>query len=123
MTRTLPTTGVKIDILGVADEHSRLISRYGPPASTLTDNGLVFTSRLARYPGGRNGFEKLLDAHRVQQKNGAPGHPQTQGKIERFHQTLKRWLAARETPAQITELQELLDEFQHWYNTAGLLHG
>lgn len=140
ITHTFLTTGTRIDILDVLDDHSRmllhiqaaasfsgpmvveamnaLISRYGPPASTLTDNGLVFTSRLARYRGGHNGFEKLLDAHRIQQKNGAPGHPQTQGKIERFHQTLKRWLAARPTPADLPELQGLLDEFQHWYNTA-----
>lgn len=93
-----------------------LISGNGAPTSTLTDNGLVSTARLAGRKGGRNGFEKLLHAHRIKQKNGSPGHPQTQGKIERFHQTLKRWLAARPRPATLTELQSLLDRFQHWYN-------
>ena len=79
----------------VAAELTRLISEYGPPASTLTDNGLVFTARLAGRKGGRNAFEKALVAHKIQQKNGRPGHPQTQGKIERFHQTLKKWIRAR----------------------------
>ena len=62
---------------------------HGWPAATLTDNGAVYTSR---FTGGRNGFEYLLAYLGIRQKNGAPGHPQTQGKIERFHQTLKRWL-------------------------------
>ena len=63
---------------------------HGWPAATLTDNGTVYT---ARFTGGRNGLEHLLAYLGIRQKNGAPGHPQTQGKIERFHQTLKRWLA------------------------------
>jgi hypothetical protein len=96
-----------------------LVRRYdAEPYSTLTDNGLVFTTRLARYKGARGGFEKLLTAHGITQKNGRPGHPQTQGKIERFHQTLKRWLAARPLPATIDELNSLLATFQTWYNTA-----
>lgn len=139
ITHTFLATGQRVDILDVLDDYSRfllqiraapsfsgpmvveamntLISRYGPPASTLTDNGLVFTARLAGRRGGRNGFEKLLEAHRILQKNGRPGHPQTQGKIERFHQTLKRWLAARPPAADIPALQHQLDQFQNWYNT------
>ena len=101
----------------VAAELSRLISEYGPPASTLTDNGLVFTARLAGRKGGRNAFEKFLTANKIQQKNGRPGHPQTQGKIERFHQTLKKWLRARPPAPTITQLQTLLDEFRTYYNT------
>lgn len=134
------STGTRVEILDFLDDHSRyllhlhtqlaftgadivttmqqLISTYGPPASTLTDNGLVFTARLAGRKGGRNGFEKLLEAHHIHQKNGAPGHPQTQGKIERFHQTLKRWLTARPLPQTTTELQALLNQFRTWYNTA-----
>ena len=131
--------GTRVEILDFLDDHSRLlldiragtaftgpmvvtvmtelISRYGPPASTLTDNGLVFTTRLARYKGARGGFEKLLAVHGIAQKNGRPGHPQTQGKIERFHQTLKRFLTARPRPNTISDLQALLTEFQTWYNT------
>lgn len=102
---------------GVATELQHLIDDYRPPASTLTDNGLVFTTRLARHKGGKGGFEKLLDAHHIKQKNGNPGHPQTQGKIERFHQTLKRWLSARPKPATTGDLQNQLDQFRTWYNT------
>ncbi|WP_373365726.1 hypothetical protein, partial [Mycobacterium kansasii] len=36
--------------------------------------------------------------------------------MERFHQTLKRWLSARPHPATITELQTLLDTFTAIYN-------
>lgn len=130
--------GTRVEVLDFLDDHSRyllhlraapaysgpmvvaalqeLIDTHGTPASTLTDNGLVFTARLAGRKGGRNGFEKLLQAHHIEQKNGHPGHPQTQGKIERFHQTLKKWLRARARPATITNLQNQLDEFAHWYN-------
>jgi hypothetical protein len=89
------------------------IDEHGPPASTLTDNGSVYTSR---FTGGRNAFEYLLPLLGVQQKNGSPGHPQTQGKTERFHQTLQRWLRARPTARNIPELQAQLDEFREHYN-------
>ena len=79
---------------------------HGVPASTLTDNGMVFTTRLSGGKGGRNGFETELRRLGVRQKNGKPNHPQTQGKVERFQQTLKKWLAAqRPQPATIAELQ------------------
>jgi Integrase core domain len=52
----------------------------------------------------------------VRQKNGSPGHPQTQGKIERFHQTLQRWLNARPPAQSIAQLQRQLDEFRDHYN-------
>lgn len=129
----------RVEILDFLDDHSRLLltikvkalwtsadvvtvmdqlmSTYGPPAATLTDNGMVFTARFTTRPGAKNGFEKLLAAHQIQQRNGAPGHPQTQGKIERFHQTLKRWLGARPLPDSLEQLQVLLDAFGHWYNT------
>lgn len=111
------TTRAAFTGVAVADELSRLIDIYGPPASTLTDNGLVFTARLAGRKGGRNAFEKVLTTHRIQQKNGRPGHPQTQGKIERFHQTLKKWISAQPPAETITQLQHQLDEFAGYYNT------
>jgi transposase InsO family protein len=127
--------GTDVEILNWLDDHSRyllsctahepvtgddvvaafldLVERYGPPASTLTDNGTVYTSRIT---GGRNAFEYVLALLGVRQKNGAPGHPQTQGKTERFHQTLQRWLAARLPARSTTELERQLDAFRAHYN-------
>jgi transposase InsO family protein len=94
------------------------VAAHGAPASTLTDNGMVFTTRLAGGRGGRNGFEHELRRLGVRQKNGKPNHPQTQGKVERFQQTLKKWLAARHPqPATTGELQALPDAFTGYYNT------
>ena len=98
----------------VVHSFTTCINTYGPPAATLTDNGSVYTSR---FTGGRNEFEYLLHALGIQQKNGHPGHPQTQGKIERFHQTLKRWLAAQPPATDLTALQAQLDTFRELYNT------
>jgi transposase InsO family protein len=127
--------GTDTEILNWLDDHSRLLlsctvhdhvsgtnvvetfiattETYGIPASTLTDNGLVYTTR---FRGSRNAFEYLLAAMDVTQKNGHPYHPQTQGKIERFHQTLKRWLAARPLAQTPAELQTQLDQFRTIYN-------
>jgi len=129
--------GADAEILNWLDDHSRLllsctahhpvtgravvdtflaaIDEHGTPASTLTDNGRVYT---ARHSGARNEFEYLLAILSIRQKNGAPNHPQTQGKIERFHQTLKRWLAARPRATTLQELQAQLDQFREHYNTA-----
>lgn len=94
-------------------------SQHGIPASTLTDNGMVYTVRLAGIgrQGGRNGFEQQLRDWHVVQKNSRPGHPTTCGKVERFQQTLKNWLHAQpDQPTTITELQALLDRFRTEYN-------
>jgi transposase InsO family protein len=90
--------------------------RHGIPASTLTDNGMVFTTRLSGGKGGRNGFESELRALGVTQKNSRPNHPTTCGKVERFQQTLKSWLAGQPPPASILDLQRLLDTFVAIYN-------
>ncbi|MGA1837668.1 IS481 family transposase [Herbiconiux sp. 11R-BC] len=92
---------------------------HGIPASTLTDNGMVFTVRLAGHGrrGGRNAFENELRELGIDQRNGSPNHPQTQGKVERFQQTMKNWLRARpDQPDNIEQLQHLLDLFADEYN-------
>ena len=88
--------GSDVEILNWLDDHSRLllsctvhrpvtgrtvvdtflatVDACGPPASTLTDNGRVYT---ARHGGGRNEFEYVLAALGIRQKNGSPNHPQT----------------------------------------------
>jgi transposase InsO family protein len=92
-------------------------AEHGIPAATLTDNGLVYTTRFAGGKGGRNALENELRRLGVRQKNGRANHPQTQGKVERFQQTLKKWLAAQNPqPADLTALQALLDAFTACYN-------
>ena len=134
------TTGTDAEILTWLDDHSRYalsvtahprvtgtivattfrqaINQHGPPLSTLTDNGLVFTTRFARGgTGGRNQFETALVQHRIIQKNSRPNHPTTCGKVERFQQTLKQWLRAQTTqPTTTAELQAMCDTFVGIYN-------
>jgi transposase InsO family protein len=100
----------------VLNEFRAAVAQHGVPASTLTDNGMVFTTRLSGGKGGRNAFEAELVRLGVRQKNSRPNHPTTCGKVERFHQTLKRWLDAQPRPTTITELQALLDTFAEHYN-------
>ena len=93
------------------------LATHGIPASTLTDNGMVYTARFAGGRGGRNTFEHELRHLHVVQKNSRPSHPTTCGKVERFQQTMKKWLRAQpQQPATITELQALIDAFVDEYN-------
>lgn len=130
--------GTDIEIIVWIDDHSRFllhlsphrpvtgdvvtatftetVASYGIPASTLTDNGLVYTARFAGGKGGRNRFETLLATLGITQKNSRPNHPTTCGKVERFHQTLKKWLTQQPRAQTISELQVQLDAFAELYN-------
>jgi transposase InsO family protein len=93
------------------------VTQHGIPASTLTDNGMVFTTRLSGGRGGRNTLEVELRRLHVVQKNSRPNHPTTCGKVERFQQTMKKWLRAQPIqPTTTAELQALLDRFSDEYN-------
>ena len=141
LSRTDGRPGADVEIISWLDDHSRYAlhvsahirvttpivtttfretaGQHGIPASTLTDNGMVYTVRLAGIgrQGGRNGFKQQLRAWDVVQKNSRPGHPTTCGKAERFQQTLKKWLRAQpDQPSTIAELQPLLDRFRDEYN-------
>lgn len=70
------------------------VARHGIPASTLTDNGMVYTNRFAGGRGGRTSLETELRRLNIVQKNSRPNHPTTCGKVERFQQTMKNWLHA-----------------------------
>ncbi len=127
--------GTDVEVLAWLDDHSRfalsltahqpvtgpivvaaftdIVATHGIPTSTLTDNGSVYT---ARFVGGRNGFETLLAQLGVHQKNSRPNHPTTCGKVERFHQTLKKWLANQPRAESTAELQDQLDQFVEIYN-------
>ena len=95
------------------------LAQHGIPASTLTDNGMVYTVRLAGHgrQGGKNSFEAELNRRHITQKNSRPAHPTTCGKAERFQQTMKKWLRAQPVqPTTIVELQALIELFLDQYN-------
>jgi len=78
---------------------------------------MVYTARFAGGRGGRNTFENELRRLHVVQKNSRPAHPTTCGKVERFQQTMKKWLRAQPVqPGSLAELQALLDAFVEEYN-------
>jgi transposase InsO family protein len=135
--------GSDVEILNWIDDHSRyllgctvhrpvtgpivlaafraVVAACGVPAAVLTDNGLVYTTRFAGGRRGtttRNGFETDLARLGVAQKNSSPNHPQTCGKVERFHQTLEKWLDQQPRASSLRELQAQLDAFREHYNTA-----
>jgi transposase InsO family protein len=125
----------KVWVLDTIDDHSRFLlaavacqsptgdaawdcfelaaSRYGLPREVLSDNGFCFTGRLA---GVEVAFEVNLKELGVKLINSGPYHPQTLGKLERFHKTLKQWLADEGPVTDIYHLQELLDAFRYYYN-------
>ena len=143
LTRPDGTPGADAEILCFLDDHSRYaisitchqpvtgpavvttfrqaVADQGIPASVLSDNGMVFTTRFAGGRAGRdtiNGFSALLRDLGVAQKHSKPNHPTTCGKVERFHQTLKKWLKAKpQQPHTVAELQTLCDTFLAYYNT------
>ena len=135
-TRWYLADGTPVAIAGTIDDHSRYlpalqagpgdgsaelvwsvmlagITECGIPAMSLTDNGFVYTGRFSAF---ESAFEANLRALGTRTINSTPGHPQTCGKIERFWQTLKKWLRARPTPATVEELNHLLAGFRDFYN-------
>lgn len=128
------TTG-PVKILSFIDDHSRVVlackalpvvsshatwtvfseaaAQWGVPLGQLSDNGLNFSGRLR---GFEVQFETELRAIGVVAKTSRPRHPQTCGKVERFQQTLKKWLAHRNQPKTIAGLQTQIDEFVDYYN-------
>jgi transposase InsO family protein len=89
-------------------------SRYGLPRQVLTDNALCFTGRLHRVEVA---FEQNLAELGVILINAGPYHPETLGKLERFHKTLKAWLADEGPAEDLFHLQDLLDAFRYHYNS------
>jgi transposase InsO family protein len=129
--------GNDAEILNIVDDHSRLLTastarrifkagdivtdlhaamaRHGRPERMLTDNGAVFTGL---YRGrGWVALERELTALGIALSHCRPYHPQTCGKVERFHQTLKKWLARQDPATTVSGLQAQLDSFTSYYNT------
>jgi transposase InsO family protein len=120
--------GTPIKILNVIDDHSRLAAAtrvlesctgaaavdtlvtaaetLGLPARFQSDNAKSFRDILAA----------AMATLGVAAAHSRPYHPQTNGKVERFHQTLKKWLAHQPRADTIAELQHHCDLFRLVYN-------
>jgi hypothetical protein len=129
-------TGIVVEVINIIDDCSRLCvesfavatctsptawqafsraaKRYGLPAEMLSDNGAAFRSYA---PGARPPvFERNLHALGIRTLHARAHHPQTCGKIERFHQTQKRWLTKQRPRRTVAGLQGQLDRFRTIYN-------
>jgi transposase InsO family protein len=124
-----------IEVLNIIDDHSRLCvasrafrvvkaedvvscfadaaATWGLPASVLSDNGAIFT---ATYRKGRCLTEIVLESQGIEFRHSRPYHPQTCGKVERFHQTVKKYLAKQDPVSSPAQLQAQLDRFVSYYN-------
>jgi transposase InsO family protein len=89
------------------------VAELGLPESVLCDNGAIFTGRVKHCV---NLFERHLWAHGLYTINGRARHPQTQGKVERYHRTLNEWLTDHGPFDTIDELNTSLMLFGHHYN-------
>jgi len=127
--------GSVVEILNLVDDHTRLLlaagavrtvkaadalavfheaaARAGYPAALLSDNAAVFSgsSRL-----GKVALETELARLGIRVTHARPYHPQTCGKVERLHQTEKRWLAKQPPALTLSELAAQLDRFRLHYN-------
>ena len=125
-----------LEVLNIIDDHSRLCvasrafvrtkapdvvrslhkaaEKWGYPESVLSDNGLIFGA------GHQHNMEGALEIELlglgIRSKHSRPYHPQTCGKVERFHQTVKRFLAKQDTAETKKQLQAQLDHFVAYYN-------
>ena len=127
--------GVVFEVLNVIDDHSRLgvasrvfvrtrspdvvrtlhraAAQWGYPERFLSDNGAIFRASKA---GPVGDLEAELLSLGIVSTHGRPYHPQTQGKVERFHQTMKKYLAAQDPAETKKQLQGQLDRFVTSYN-------
>lgn len=127
--------GAKAEVLNLLDDFSRVCmaskavatttspevvkalyeagAAWGLPASVLSDNGCIFT---AAHRHGYSALESELFSLGIVYKHSRPYHPQTCGKVERFHQTLKRFLAKQPRARTVSELQTQVDRFVAYYN-------
>jgi transposase InsO family protein len=130
------SSGREVWIMDLLDDHSRVAlaarvypqpsgeaawgafcsasEHWGLPAHVMSDNGACFSSRLRR--GGEATFEREMRTLGIQHLLSRPAHPQTCGKLERFHQTLKKWLGQQPLPRTPAHLQRQLDAFLVFYN-------
>ena len=127
--------GTRVVVLHVLDDCSRLdlglhvmasengrevwtgfltsVTGYGLPREVLTDNGTAFSGRRR---GWMTPLEQNLGALKVHAVTSSPGHPQTCGKVERAHKTVRKWLRKRSPAESAEQLQAMLETYRDHYN-------
>uniref|UniRef100_UPI002636BF4D DDE-type integrase/transposase/recombinase n=1 Tax=uncultured Serinicoccus sp. TaxID=735514 RepID=UPI002636BF4D len=130
------TRGRRCVILQLIDDHSRYalashvatgetsqaaiavfdkaVSAHGVPQRLLSDNGSALNPSRRGYIGQLVEHAATLGVEAI---TGKPNHPTTQGKNERFHQTLFRYLDKQPLAETLAQLQTQVDAFDHIYNT------
>lgn len=125
----------RVEVVNLIDDYSRLVlasvavevataasvlelfwrtaRAYGLPSALLSDNAQIFTGA---YRSSATALEVELAALSIDFRHGRPYHPQTQGKIERYHRTLKKWLVRQPRATSLATLQAQLDVFSAYYN-------
>jgi transposase InsO family protein len=94
---------------------SEALQRFGVPEEVLTDNGKQFTDRFGQ--GGEVLFDKICRRNAITHRLTQPRSPTTTGKIERFHQTLRRELLDDASPfIGVLEAQAAVDDWVREYN-------
>lgn len=127
------TDGTPVQIINILDDHSRVVfskafpvitcaaawetfllaaDLWGLPGMVLSDNDLVYSGALRNMTVG---FEANLMMLGIRPITSSPYHPQTCGKVERYHQTEQKWLRAHPA-ATLEELNQLLATFNDYYN-------
>jgi len=136
VTHVVAADGVVFEVLNMIDDHSRVCvasrvfvttrspdvvrtlhkaaEKWGYPRRFLTDNGRIFTTPMG---SGVGAMETELLSLGIAFRHSRPNHPQTCGKVERFHETMKKYLAKQEPAATKKLLQGQLDRFGEHYNT------
>jgi transposase InsO family protein len=136
VTHVAVADGLVFEVLNIIDDHSRLCvasrvfvttrspdvvrtmhraaGQWGYPEKFLSDNGAIFTASKG---GGVGDMEAELLSLGIVSRHARPYHPQTCGKIERFHQTMKKYVAKQDRAATKKQLQQQLDRFVTYYNT------
>lgn len=127
--------GTKVVVLHILDDCSRLdlgmhvmtsensrevwagflatAASYGLPREVLTDNGTAFSGRRR---GWMAPLEENLGVLGVAAVTSTPGHPQTCGKVERAHKTVRKWLRKRSRAESAEQLQAMLEAYRDHYN-------
>ena len=103
----------------VADAFTAAMKAYGVPAEVLTDNGKQFTGRFTKPRPAEVLFERVCREHGITAKLTRPYSPTTTGKVERWHQTLRRELLDVAGPfADLPSAQAAITAWVHAYNHA-----